>query len=120
MADQDSLLELERLIRTGREADLEAGRTTLRRWLIAKSGITTGGLTTADAIASISPNPEAGGEPAKVLLRCLAVPHLMPPPHSQHQLARHLVALCEGALPQICEYLHVDPDAQTHDKFEVF
>jgi hypothetical protein len=120
MVDQDNIFELERLIRTGQQSDLEAGRTVLRKWLIAKSGMALAGSTTADAIASISANPNAGSaEAAKVLLRCLAVGGLLPPSNTHNQLSRHLVVLCEGALPDICDFLHVDSVKQTHEKFSI-
>lgn len=120
MVDQDlSLFELETLIRAGTEADLENGRAVLRKWLIKKSGVSLAGKSTADAIASINPNPKAGGDPAKVLLRCLAVPGLVPPWNPANQLARHLVTLCEGALPDLCDFLRLDSSRQTYEKFSV-
>ena len=120
MIDQDTnLFELERLIRAGAEADLEAGRAVLRKWLAESAGVSAAGKSTADAIASINPNPKVGAYPAKVLLRCLAVPGLIPAPNPANQLARHLVALCEGALPDICDFLHADSARQTHEKFSI-
>jgi hypothetical protein len=111
-------VELEGLIRHGSEK-IDAARTVLRKWLIERTGGSEEGLTIAAAIASIGPTPNAGSVPAKILLRCLAVPGLVPPANPTNQLARYAVTLCEGALPEICDFLHLSAVKQNHEKFAI-
>jgi hypothetical protein len=114
----ETLIKLERLIRRGSEV-LQDARAILRIWLIDKTQAAAAGLSIADAVALLPADTESGSRPAKVLLRCLAIPNLVPSPNSANQLARHVVALCDGALPEISAFLHLSDVKQTHEKFAI-
>ena len=56
---------------------------------------------------------------AVVLLRCLAVPGLVPEPNYTNQIGRLAVEVCESPAPQIVSFLKLDKKLQTYEKFEI-
>jgi hypothetical protein len=76
-------------------------------------------MSVSEAIAHLtrdaSPHPDA----AAYILRFLSIPSLIPKADTVNQLARHVVALCEKSLPDLCQYLNLDDKKQTFEKFDV-
>jgi len=52
-----------------------------------------------------------------VLLRCLAVPGLVPQPNQTNQIIRLVVEICDNALPDVVTFLKVDARSQNYAKF---
>src|SRR5262249_42471051 len=73
----------------------------------------------SDAVAALAEKPQRHSDAAAVILRCLAVPDLLPPPNNANQLARNIVAMCEGAIPAICEFIELKERMQNYEKLEV-
>ena len=120
IATSAPIAELEQLIHRGSIDDnFDAARAVLRNWLSQQSGNPGKGLSIADAIAQIERNPHQGATSAKVLLRCLAIPNLLPQPNAANQLVRTIVTLCEDALPDICDFLGINAVKQNHEKFKI-
>jgi hypothetical protein len=114
------LASLEQLIRKGPEHDDYAeARTALRTWLIHEARIEAAGTSIGDAISQINPDPAQGATAAKVLTRCLAVPHLLPAANETNQLERRIVTLFEGALPDIADFIGFKTVKQTFEKFNL-
>lgn len=111
----DELAELERLIRV--EPDLKYARGALRNFLFLRAGANTPDGSIADALAELVRNGSPDPEVAVVLLRCLAVPGLVPQPSSANQLARSAVELCEISVPDIISFLKIDKKSQNYEKF---
>jgi hypothetical protein len=73
--------------------------------------------TIGEALSAISKTPLKHQIPAILVLRCISVRNLLPEPNSVNQIIRSTVELCEGALPEIINFLRISPKAQNVDKF---
>jgi AAA+ ATPase superfamily predicted ATPase len=114
------LAVLENLIRQGpAQDDFNRARAVVRTWLFGELNNEKHGNSIGDAVAALADKPQRHSGAAAVLLRCLAVPDLLPPPNSANQLARNTVALCEGAIPGICEFIGLKERMQNYEKLEV-
>lgn len=107
---EEQLGELETAIAA---AEPEAARLALRRYLFTTAGLPVEGSVT-DAVAAVAQAPAGRGLAGAVTLRALAADVLVG--GKGEQLARHVVALVEGALPRFCEFLNLERKAQNHEK----
>ena len=71
------------------------------------------------AIAHLTKDTSPHPESAAYILRFLSIPNLIPKADTVNQLARHIVALCEKSLPDLCQYLNLSDQKQTFEKFDV-
>lgn len=95
--------------------DTEAARLALRRYLFGAAGRPVDG-SAIDAVAVLAQTPAGRAIAAAVVLRSLAAGVLAE--GRGGQLARHVVALEEGALPQLCDFIGIDRRAQNHEKLD--
>jgi hypothetical protein len=111
---------LEQLISQAAESDnFDTARKILRNWLFNQTGVPIDGGSIGDPIAVLATKPNPPVIAAKVVLRCLAVPNLLPPANAANQLTRHVVSLCESALPDICDFLSIPSQKQNYAKFNI-
>jgi hypothetical protein len=96
--------------------DEEAGRQALRRYLFAAQGLSCEG-SLADAIASMAQNPMHHDVPAAVVLRALSVPGVVRT-NASNNIARFVVQLIEGAMPDVASLAKIGPKMQNFQKFE--
>jgi hypothetical protein len=61
------------------------------------------------------PHPNA----AAYLIRFLAVDNLIPKPDTSNRIAQHVVAICERALPDLCQHLGLDKPKQNYEKLNL-
>jgi hypothetical protein len=104
---------VERLIA---DRDVDAARSALRTYLYAQlpDHQPTGSI--AEAISILAKDGAPHPQTAAYLLRCLAVPDLLPPSNPSNLLAPNLVTLAERALPGLCRFLELANKRQTHEK----
>lgn len=106
------LISLEQAI----AADLaDDARFALRHYLFTIVGLPVDG-SVADAVAVVAQAPAGRSSVAAVVLRALAVGIIVD--GRGEQLPRNVVALCEGAVPQLCSFLKVQPKSQNYEKLE--
>ena len=96
--------------------DEDAARQALRRYLFAAQGLSCEG-SLADAIASMAQNPMHHNVPAAVVLRALSVPGVVRT-HASNNMARFVVQLIEGAMPDVSSLAKIGPKMQNFQKFE--
>lgn len=114
----DDLLRIESLILAGVSQQAEA-RSTLRRYLFGRAGEGEANGSIGDALALLARQATISHAAAIVLLRCLAVPGLVPEANSANQIARLAVEVCEKAAPQILSLLKIDKRLQNYEKFPI-
>lgn len=115
----DALSEFERALRpTQGDVDFEHARKQLRRFLWSNSP-DGGNGSVAEALAKIDDLPGDFSNVAAVLLRSIAVDHLLPPAAGKIPLDRHLVSIVESHLSSLCEFIGLNPKAQTYEKLAV-
>jgi len=94
--------------------EAEKARLALRLYLFGQAGTSIEGSVT-DAIAALSSAPLAQSSAAAIVLRAISNSEVIRE-GGTNQLARHLVALVEGAMPGLCAFLGVKPKSQTYEK----
>lgn len=114
----DPVAVLERHIQAGQSGQAEA-RIALRRFLFAEAGHAEPDGSIGDALAILARNPVKSALAATVLLRCLAVPGLVPGANEINHITRSTVDLCEGAVPELLSYFKYDSKKQNYIKFAV-
>lgn len=114
---RDELLRLEALIQEGRLGD---ARNVLRSFLSVQAGTAAAGDSIGDVLAILARQPPKHPLSAIALIRCLVIDGLVPKSNPNNNIVRHVVSLCEGALPDIMDYLRIDSRAQNYEKFEVW
>src|SRR5687767_10207865 len=110
--DEVSLLE-SLISPTG--GNLDEARRVLRKFLLKEAGSSIPSATVGDALAALARQPLHKSAAAVVLLRSLAVTGLVPEPNSSNQIIRSTVDLCEGAIPEIVNFLKIDGRAQNYE-----
>jgi hypothetical protein len=83
------------------------------------AGVEGAGESIGDALALLAGEPTGKSLAAVVILRCLAVPELVPEPNAANQIVRATVELCEGAVPEIVSFLKIDKRSQNFEKFAI-
>lgn len=112
----DSLSEFERALRPSQGVvDFEQARKWLRLFLW--SSLPDGGSgSIAEAVAKISESKGEFAHVGAVLLRSLAIDHLLPSGAGKTNLDRNLVEVVENHLSPVCEFIGLDPKQQTFEK----
>ena len=87
--------------------------------MLKQAGENDSDASVGDALVLLARRATRNRTAAVVLLRCLAVPGLVPEPNSTNQIGRLAVEICESAAPQIMSFLKVDKKLQTYEKFEI-
>jgi AAA+ ATPase superfamily predicted ATPase len=98
--------------------DIDAARKQLRLLLFAKgSGGETG--TVGEALSILAQHNAAYRYLTPVILRFLVVPGVIPESNPSNQIARSVVELAVGSLPDLCDFLRVASSAQTFEKYAI-
>jgi hypothetical protein len=112
-----SLDEIERTINQSDDPDrLESARKLLRTFLFKQSNSPEHG-SLGDALAILAHNPTQYPVAAAVILRFLAESGVVPASNAANQIERSVVSLALGSLPELSDYLGVNPTAQTFQNF---
>jgi hypothetical protein len=112
--DQQLLLDsFERAIAAGQE---ETARQALREYLFAAQGLPCEG-SLADAIEPMTQHPADYVAPAAVVLRALSVSGVVRV-NASNNMARYVVQLVEGALPELPSLANIAPKMQNFQKLE--
>jgi hypothetical protein len=95
--------------------NIEDARNALRALLLQMSSLESGSI--GDALQELAREPMKHRAAAIVLLRCIAIQGLLPEPNTANQIIRLTVQLCEGAIPEIVNFLKIDSRSQNIGKF---
>ena len=98
--------------------DVEAARKILRLFLLRDVGGGEKG-SFGDALASLSVSRTEHRELACVIVRCLAISHLIPEANESNHIARNVVEISLGSLPDLCDFLGLSAAYQTYENFEI-
>jgi hypothetical protein len=96
----------------------DAARKQLRVLLFAKGDSGETG-TVGEALSILAQHNTAHRYLTPVILRFLALPGLIPESNPTNQIARSVVELAMGSLPDLCDFLRVPSSAQTFEKYAV-
>jgi hypothetical protein len=98
--------------------DLDHARKQLRLLLFAESDPDRTG-TTGDALCLLAERSTEYRHLTPAILRFLPVQGLIPESNPNNQIARSVVALASGSLPELCEFLGVSPLQQTFQNYSI-
>lgn len=90
-------------------------RAALRHYLFTTARLPVDG-SVVDAVVAVAQAPAGRSSAAAVVLRSLAAGIIVE--GRNEQLPRNVVALCEGAVPQLCGFLKVQARGQNFEKLE--
>lgn len=93
----------------------ENARSALRHYLFTIAHLPVEG-SVGDAVVAVAQAPAGRASVAPVVLRALAAGIVGE--GRGEQIQRHVVALCQSAIPQLCEFLKIPAKAQNFEKFE--
>ena len=117
VSDTETLIDLEGAIRkrSGHE-EFKTARSILRTFLWKEAGVEESG-SIVEAVELLAKKGSRNPDVAAILLRILAIPHLLPAGGPGSQLDRSIVSIVELGLPKICELIGINPKSQTFEKF---
>jgi hypothetical protein len=115
---QDHLAQQIDAIESCASIDVEAARKQLRLLLFAegKSG-ETGSI--GDALSILAQRNTEYRHLAPAILRFLPLRGLVPESNPSNQIARSVVSLATGSLPQLCDFLGVSSSLQTFENYGI-
>ena len=99
-------------------ADDQAAREQLRALLFSLSKNDKVG-SLADALRLLANHKAEHRLLAPVILRFLPIPGLIPESTPANQIARSVVNIVTGSLPELCQFLGVQPQSQTFENFAI-
>jgi hypothetical protein len=117
--ERDAVLELAKIIDEIERlcsSDVDAAKKLLRKFLLDQ-GSGEEGKSIGDALSSLARNSTEHRELAAALIRFLNIPGLIPEPNANNQIARSIVEIAKGSLPNLCEFLRMSGGAQTFQNF---
>src|SRR5512143_2582445 len=95
--------------------NIQEARNALRELLLQMGSLEHGSI--GEALSHLSQQPLKHRAAAIVLLRCIGIQGLLPEANAANQIIRSTVQLCEGAVPDIVNFLRIDSRSQNIDKF---
>jgi hypothetical protein len=98
--------------------DIEAGRNLLREFLLEYSGDEES-KSIGDALSNLAKTPTEHRDLAAALIRFLDISALLPEPNANNQIARSIVEIATGSLPNLCSFLRMAGNAQTYQNFVI-
>ena len=101
-----------------KDSDIEAARKALRILLFAQANSEPQG-SIGDALTLLAEKSTQIPAVAAIILRFLAVPNLIPESIPQNQIARNILEIVRGSLPQLAEFLGASSSLQTHENYAV-
>jgi hypothetical protein len=97
--------------------DVQAARKLLRSFLLQKAH--DDDKSFGDALAGLSEASTEQRDLAPAIIRFLAVPQLIPEANESNHIARSVVEISLGSLPELCEFLGLSAAFQTYENFEI-
>jgi hypothetical protein len=98
--------------------DIEAARKSFRLLLFNSANSDEKG-SIGDALALLVENKTLYRDLAAIVLRCLAIRNLVPENNPNNQIARSVVQLVSGSLPDLCEFVGLSQKLQTYESFAI-
>jgi hypothetical protein len=110
----ETIDEVERLYPT----DIVAARKLLRSHLFQESQSDEKG-SFGDALAILARSKTEHRDLAAAVIRFLALPDLLPEPNAANRIARSVVEIATGSLPDLCDFLGISSSSQTYENFAI-
>ena len=119
-ASSDVFRKIESIISDGitNESQNEA-RSTLRNWLKSQDEAIEKGSTIAQCISQLAKDAHRHSLAASIIVRCLDIDDLLPASGRKNDAARHIVHLCEAALPDLCDFMKLNNKKMNHEKLQI-